>query len=355
VIESNAEERTAIAELGISRGFPDISGNQSVIQFPSTGPGRESYLIRNLGTAPLIINSVTVELNDPENFPAPAGGSVEFSFDADRELRDAQIDPEDFLRLWISYDPQDEGVDQAHLIINSNDPDESTFVVLLTSEARPANLEISPSPMVFNHESGTTDTQVISFRNTGLRPINAFLSIEPEGGPYRISPLDNTSFQVLAGNEQVIRLDYRAEAMPAEATLVVRSDDADNAVDGQFSVPLRTTMGGGLKLLEVDQLNLNFDGVGAGDTAESTLTLSSTGDNPVEISAIEVIGSELDVARFTLSDDSTGTLTPGDTRAVSVSFTRPADEVAPSAYQASVIIRSNSDGGDVQVSLVANP
>jgi hypothetical protein len=241
------------------------------------------------------------------------------------------------------------------LIINSNDPDESTFVVLLTSEARAANLEISPSPVVFNHESGATDTQVVSFRNTGLRPINAFLTLEPEDGPYRISPLDNTSFQVLAGDEQLIRLDYRAESNPAEATLVVRSDDADNAVDGQFRVPLRTNMGSALKLLEVDQLNLNFDGVGAGETSEATLTLSSTGDDPVDVSAIEVMGNDVDVERFSVSDPSGGALASGETRILTVSFSRPADETAPSAYQASLIIRSDSDGGDVQVSLVANP
>ena len=86
-----------------------------------------------------------------------------------------------------------------------------------------------------------------------------------------------------------------------------------------------------------------------------TLTLSSTGDDPVEISAIEVTGSDIDVERFTVSDNTTGTLAPGETRAVTISFTRPADEVAPSAYQASLIVRSDSDGGDVQVSLVANP
>ena len=356
VIESNAtNERTAFSELEITRGFPDISGNQNVIQFPSTGPGRESYLIRNLGTAPLVINNVTVELNDPENYPAPIGGSIEFSFDADQELRDAQIESEDFLRLWISYDPQDDGVDQAKLIINSNDPDEPTFVVLLTSEARSANLEISPSPVVFTHESGNTDTQVVSFRNTGLRPLSAFLSVEPEDGPYRISPLDNTSFQVSAGNEQVIRLEYRAENMPADATLVVRSDDADNAVDGQFRVPLRTNMGSSLKLLEVDQLNLNFDGVAAGETMEATVVLSSTGDDPVDISAIEIMGSEVDAERFTVANSSSGSLAPGDTRMLTVSFSRPSDEVAPSAYQASLIVRSNSDGGDVQISLVANP
>ena len=67
------------------------------------------------------------------------------------------------------------------------------------------------------------------------------------------------------------------------------------------------------------------------------------------------MGSEVDAERFTVANSSSGSLAPGDTRMLTVSFSRPSDEVAPSAYQASLIVRSNSDGGDVQISLVANP
>ena len=356
IVETNSnEEPTAVAEIEISRGFPDISQNVEVVQFPGGAPGRQSYLLRNLGSAPLEISNITVELSDPETFPAPPSGEVEFSFDADRELRDLQIQPNEFLRLQIAYNPEDEGVDQANLVISSNDPDEPTFRVLLTSEARAATLLVTPSPVVFTHARGATDTQVVTFSNTGLSPINAFLSVESPEGAYRIAPSEMDSFQVSPGAEHTVRVEYEGGESPAEGTLVVSSNDAENFVDGELRVPLSTTESSSLKLLEVDETSLSFDGVAAGESVEQTITLSSTGDAPVEISAIELEGGELDVSVFSVADTSGGALAPSETRQVTVTFTRPADEVAANAYQADLVVRNDGLGGDVLVTLVANP
>ncbi|MAD61840.1 MAG: hypothetical protein CMH49_10080 [Myxococcales bacterium] len=354
VVESNASNgRRITATLNISSGLPDVSGNVSAIQFPSSGRSSENYLLRNYGTSPLSISAVNIVLNDPENFPAPAGGSIEFTVDSTEELRGSSIDPGGYLRLIVSYEPQDDGVDQAHMVIESNDPDQPQFEVLLTSEARPANLEIMPTPVSFTHEGGMTDTQPVTFYNTGLRPINAFLSIEPADGPFRINAADNDSFQVDLQGEQIIRLDYVAGPMPAEATLVVRSDDADNAVNGEFRIPLVTQLSASLKLLDVDVSMLSFDGVAAGDSASAMVSITSAGDAAVNLSEVVIEGS--DAPLFTLTGDQSGMLAPGDTRSFEVTFSRPADEAVANAYLANLVIRSDSDGGDVQISLIANP
>ena len=353
VVESNATNgRRQTSNITISGGSPDISGNVSAIQFPTTGRSSENYLLRNFGTAPLVLNAVDIVVNP--DFPAPESG-LEFTIDATEELRGAAIEPNGYLRLIVTYEPQDEGVDQATMRIASNDPDQPSFEVLLTSEARPANLEITPVPVTFNHTAGTTDTQPVTFINTGLRPINAFLSIEPEDGPYRINSADGDSFQVGVQGEQVIRLDYAAEADPTEATLIVRSADADNAVDGEFRVPLTTTSSSSLKLLDVDLSSLSFDGVAAGESQSASITITSSGDAPVSLSEIVIEGSELDASTFTLSGEQTGSLAPGETRDLEVTFTRPADEAVGNAYQASLVIRSDSDGGEVLITLIANP
>ena len=354
VVESNASNgRRITATLNVSSGLPDISGNVSAIQFPSSGRSSENYLLRNYGTSPLSISAVNIVLNDPENFPAPTGGSIEFTVDSTEELRGSSIDPGGYLRLIVTYEPEDDGVDQANMVIESNDPDQPRFEVLLTSEARPANLEIMPSPVSFNHESGITDVQPVTFYNTGLRPISAFLSIEPEGGPFRINAADNDSFQVPVQGEQIIRLDYVAGPMPADATLVVRSDDADNAVDGEFRVPLVTQLSASLKLLDVDVTMLSFDGVPAGDSASAMVSITSAGDAPVSLSDVVVEGG--DASLFNVTGDQSGMIAPGDTRSFEVTFSRPADEAVANAYVADLLIRSDSDGGDVQVSLIANP
>jgi hypothetical protein len=356
IVESNASnDRRVSANLTVLEGLPDISGNITAIQFAGSARNSENYLLRNYGSSPLSINSVNIELRDPVNFPAPSGGTVEFIVDSTEELRGASIEPSSYLRLIVTYDPQDDGVDQATMVINSNDPDQPQFEVLLTSEARPANLEIMPSPVTFNHDSGVIDVQPITFYNTGLRPLNAFLSIEPADGPFRINAADNDSFQLSVQGEQIIRLDYNAGPMPAEATLIIRSDDADNAIDGEFRVPLRTQLSSSLKLLDVDVSMLNFDGVAAADSLSGMIAVTSAGDSPVTLSEVVLDGGELDTANFSISGDSAGMIAPGDTRNFEITFTRPADETVANVYQASLVIRSDSDGGDLIVTLIANP
>lgn len=357
IIENSSTEDPRIEiEIEIMRGTPDISQNISVLQFPGGAPGRQSYLVRNLGSAPLTISSITIELSDPESFPAPPSGELEFSFDANQELRDLQIDPDGSpLRLQVAYNPEDEGADQAYLVIDSNDPDEPQFKVLLTSEARAATLEVTPTPVVFTHASNATDTQVVSFNNTGLRPINVFLSVESEGEAYRIHPSDIPNFQVAAGSEQSVRIEYNAGQMATEGTLIVEAAEAENFVNGELRVPLRTNESASLKLLELDEQSLVFDGVAGGESLEQTLTITSSGDDPVEVSAIEFEGSEVDLAVFSVDDAQSGTLNPGESREITITFTRPADEPAANAYQASLLIRNDGLGGDLLVTLVANP
>ena len=353
VVESNATNGLRIAStITISSGQPDISGNATAIQFPSTGPSSENYLLRNFGTSPLILSAVDVMV-DPE-YPAPESG-LEFTVDATEELRSASIEPNGYLRLIVSYDPQDDGVDQAKLLISSNDPDQPSFEVLLTSEARPANLEIMPVPVTFSHDAGATDVQPVNFYNTGLRPISAFLSIEPEDAGYRINAADNDSFQVGVQAEQIVHIDYTAGGTPTEATLIVRSDDADNAIDGAFRVPLRTRLSSSLKLLDADASMLSFDGLSAGESASAMLSITSSGDTAVNLSEVAIEGSDLDVSSFSISGDQSGMIPPGDTRVLEVTFTRPADEMVANAYQANLVIRSDSDGGDVIITLIANP
>ena len=108
----------------------------------STGRSSENYLLRNFGSSPLSINGVDIQRSDSVNYPPPEGGEAEFTVDATDELRGTMIEPNGYLRLIVTYDPIDDGVDQATMLINSNDPDQPQFEVLLTSEARPANLEM---------------------------------------------------------------------------------------------------------------------------------------------------------------------------------------------------------------------
>jgi hypothetical protein len=82
--------------------------------------------------------------------------------------------------------------------------------------------------------------------------------------------------------------------------------------------------------------------------------LSSTGTNPVNISAVRLEGDE---TFEVVSGGEAGELPVGSTREVTVRFNRPS--VAPGApvntYAGTLVIESDNLGGDVMVNLTAAP
>jgi hypothetical protein len=99
---------------------------------------------------------------------------------------------------------------------------------------------------------------------------------------------------------------------------------------------------------------LNFNGVASGETLEQSFTLTSNGTDAVNVTNARFMEGS-DEGIFTFSEEINGVLEPNATRAVSVSFTRPADEMVTNTYQATLVLESDSDGGDVIINLVANP
>lgn len=352
VIESNGKnERVSIAELSISAGSPDIQYSPAVV-FPGAGGTERNYLIRNVGVAPLVINGVSIELSDPTQFPAPPSGVVEFTYEANIELNGAVIAPNSSLSLDLIYTPEDTGADQANLVIRSNDPSEGEVKVLLTSEERPSTLTVTPNPVIFSHAANEIDAQEVSFINSGLTPVNVFLELDQPGDEYRITP--QSSFQVPVQGDFTIVLEYRAQREAVEAALIVEAD-VDNFTDGVLRVPLRTNAAGALKLLSIDQQALSFNGVAGGESQSATVTITSNGDSPVTLSGAAITGTDLDISVFSVMGDSMGVLAPGESRELTVTFTRPPDEAVANSYQATLVIDSDRDGGEIQVSLLAAP
>jgi hypothetical protein len=85
------------------------------------------------------------------------------------------------------------------------------------------------------------------------------------------------------------------------------------------------------------------------------VTITSNGDAPVTLSDAAITGTDLDIAVFSVMGDTMGSLAPGESRELTVTFARPSDEPVANSYQATLVISSDSDGGDLQVSLLAAP
>jgi hypothetical protein len=361
IVESDVvANRTLEVNLGFTQGYPEISG-ESAVEFP--GPSRDNYIIRNDGSAPLLITNIYIEAADPVNFPPyrdPESGETTLEFTADsNSTLPITIDQStnNVGIISIEYAPLDEGVDKAKMIIKSETitgvvlPD---FEVLLTSETIPAELVVNPSTVTFNHQVGQREVQQLDLRNTGIRSISILgLSIEPEGSRFSLNSTQSTSFPLSGGDVREIALIYQPAESPEEGTLVIQTD-ADNASEGYIRVPLTTNISEGLKVLGSTESILNFDRVAGGGSMELTLTLVSEGTAEVNLTDLNFTeGSDVDV--FTLGDWSAGPLAPGETTEVTITFTRPSDEPVANTYQASLSAQSDSAAGDVIITLIANP
>lgn len=364
VIESDALDNEEVEiPMAFENSSPQIAGLKLMV-FPSTGTSSDFYTIRNDGTAPLLITNVYIEA-DPEYPPfvnEQGESSIEFSWDTRSgaplpiTLSPAAGTQTD---LTVTHEPLDIGPNQAYMIIQSTSqvgfplPD---LRVLLTSKEEPKFLEVTPNPVVFEHMVGQKNQQLINFNNKGLEPVSVFdIEFEPADGPFRVGSASQDSFQIFGGGSQEVIVEYQAPTDPQVSTMLVRTD-AENGEDGYLSVPLITQGNNGFKNLNVDLSVVNFDGVATGESKEITVVLTSTGTDPVTISEITLEGSEVDLTTFKLiSGTETSTLDASQTQSITLSFTRPADEMVASVYTASLQIKSDSLGGNIEVILLANP
>lgn len=358
VVESDAfESYVKTIPLAVSESRPELGG-LSAIEFAGSGRSTESYLVRNIGSGGLVVTNVFVEPR--EGFPAyvdPATGveSLEFSVDGACPLPcTLSSNNNNYTSLQVTYDPKDEGVDKATLVVEgatvAGEP-LSSLRVELTSEVTPLILEVGPSPLTFEHRPSATVTKTLSFRNAALRPINV-LDVALEGSEaFSIPGSEQRSFQIVGGDSKTLTVVYQAPSEPQRATLVVRTN-AENAEGGTLRVPLVADGAGGLSLLSASEGTLSFNGVAAGGSSALTLTLSSTGTEAVALGGFSLEG---DAEVFSVSGEATGALAPGATRALEVTFTRPAGEAVANTYQATLSVASDSAGGAVLVTLVANP
>ncbi len=358
VVESDAfQDYVRVVELSISESIPELGGAPA-IEFSGSGRSTESYLVRNLASGELLVTNVIIE-PDPD-YPAyvdPATGveTLEFSVDGGCPLPcRLSTANNNYTTLQVTYDPKDEGVDKATLVVEGTtlggDPLPS-LRVQLTSEVTPLVLNVSPSPVTFEHRAGSTVTKTLNFQNSALRPLNVLDLMIEESDAFRIPSAELTSFQLSGGESRLVSVTYNAPSDPQRATLVVRTN-AENAEGGYLRVPLVAEGSGGLSLLSSSEGTLSFNAVEAGMSSEQTLTLSSSGTDPVNLMGYSLEG---DAEVFAVTGDLMGALATGGTRELQVTFTRPPDEPVANTYQATLSIESDSAGGAVLVTLIANP
>lgn len=368
IVESNATGMyQEVFDISVSVARPEIS-TERVIEFASSGENTKNHLVRNNSTANLKINQIRIERNI-EGSPAPIDPATDMPVDeflwdttcpvGDRCILNSVDMP--FMSIQVTYRPFDEvGPDKATMIIEASTESGEAFApveVLLTTEANPTVLTINPNPMVFNPAQNQEGRLEVSFVNGGLSSVGVFaVSFEPEEGPFTLRGAQN-SFSVEGG----VSYELTVFALPSEirsGTMVVETD-ADNAENGVIRVPISVGTGGAVGLLTSDTSRLDFNGVAPTESLEQSVTLTSNGTDPVQISEVRIEGDiEEDIEVFeVISGGDISSLNANETAEVTVRFTRP--QAAPGAplntYAATLVIANDSLGGDVTVNLNASP
>jgi hypothetical protein len=358
VVESNAyQDYQRVVELSVSESRPELGG-LSAIEFSGSGRSAENYLVRNIGSGGLVVTNVVISpLPDYPPYVDPTTGveALEFSVDGTCPLP-CTLDSSNnnYTTLRVTYDPKDEGIDKATLKVEAStlagEP-LAPLSVMLTSEVTPLVLDVSPSPLTFEHRPNATVTKTLNFRNTALRPINV-LELSVEGSDaFRLSSMETSSFQIVGGDTRIVTVIYEAPGEPQRGALVVRTD-AENAEGGLLRVPLVADGAGGLSLLSASAGTLSFNGVAGGMSSEQVVTLSSGGTDPVALTGYALDDPD---GVFAVSGDAAGSLAVGATRELRVTFTRPEGEAVPNTYQGTLSVESDSAGGVVNITLIANP
>jgi hypothetical protein len=320
-----------------------INVNTTAVSFRQGQAGRNNIIISNLGGEDLELTNITV------NQTTAFDGTKEFDVTSTSGASIlAVIPPMGSFSLTVSYTPQTDEIDRGEILIESTDLTNSPIVVSLTSEPVLNFLSLSANVMKFKQVPNYTDLQILTFRNVGLSNINVNgFSFDPPNADLK---LDKDSFQLAGGQSIDLQVSYRpSSADPLDSSLLIRTN-AENAVNGEMKVRLfsENTQ---INALSSDKVAVLVSAVAEGESKESIITLKCD-SGTVNIS--EITFKEGSDADFTItSGGDAGTLNQNDTRELKVNFTRAVGD--QTSRKATIVVKSDSVAGDIEISFLANP
>lgn len=152
-----------------SAGLPAIEIEvPSCGQTPTYSSTTVEIIIRNIGTADLIIFSIT-EVFDPNNF-----------FSLDLQGLSETIPPSGSTKFKIIFSPDNTGTFIGTFRISSNDPQNSTLdfdISCVAISSTEPDIEVNPTEIYWNNiKPNETSTQIITIRNKSTNP-DGFLNI----------------------------------------------------------------------------------------------------------------------------------------------------------------------------------
>lgn len=357
VVETNVRGKEKLwIGLSVQGATPTIGAYPELVSFQGGDGGEQRKIItvRNIGTGTLHVSDVQFRLLTPAPTDPRTGEPVpEFQADPRTDLP-WRLTERDQQEIWVTYTPVDGDHDEAELVIVSNDEASPRRVIRLTSTPVVSHLTVRPNPVVFEAVGpGRSTSETVELVSDGQVGLNVLeIRIEPPDGDYRLEVNQQRSFPLPAGRVREIPITYAPRSAEGSDALLIIETNADNvrradgAEAGTLEVPLRRSDSGGLgPIVTVDPPVVDMSDVAPGASREETITLTNSGDAPLEIRAVRFSAEgdahpPSDPEFEVTAGGEAGDIPPGEERTVTVKFSRPADDRA--AHFAVLLIESNA-------------
>lgn len=248
------------------------------------------------------------------------------------------LNPGQSVTLQVSFEPAVAGTASGTLAIASNSQTNSTATVNLRGTgtvAESPQLSLSTATLGFgNVTEGSTSTIPLTLSSTGTAAVT-IQSITEDGAEFSVSP-QTLPMTLSPGGSVTLQVQFAPTTSGgASGEITINSDSSTNAT------AVVALSGSGVATLvpqlAVSPSNLSFGNVTVGSSSSLDVTLSSTGTEPVTVTAATISGSG-----FTVSgQDFPLTLSPGQTATLNVQF----EPSAAGNDRGTLTIQSNSSTG----------
>lgn len=175
IIASNDPDESEVivpAHLHVT-GAPAITISADTLDCGIVYPGSsvtDTLIVANEGTDTLTVSDISSDNGD-------------YTIDTTNFI----LAPEEDQPVLVTFTPSSMGIITGLLIIESNDPDDSTLTIYMRGEcAEPPNISVSPDSLSDTLSAGETSTHTLTIYNTGASDLNFDITIGGVGSSYAL-------------------------------------------------------------------------------------------------------------------------------------------------------------------------
>ena len=299
-ISSNDPDRAtqtlSVSVIVQAAPVPAITVQESAIDFGTVAFAQqvqETITIKNTGTAPLEITGIESDVSG-------------LTFDTTMFT----LSPDSSRTVTVTFPSSAEGTFSGLITISSNDPDRATQTlsvsVIIQAAPVPA-ISVQQTAIDFGTVAFAQSVQqTITVRNTGTAPLE-ITGIESDVSGLTFDPV---MFTLSPDSSRTVTVTFPSSTEGTfSGNIIISSNDPERATQ-TLSVSV-IVQAAPAPVLVVGETAVDFGTIDAEKTVQQTFTITNTGTAPLEITGIEsdVSGLTFDPVMFTLSPDSSATIT----------------------------------------------